>query len=83
MSEIDLARAVLLQAIYDATSGKITKWRKNNRPTRIDKEQAINFLSGERGYIERLDLWCSLLGINKESVISFGKRIKKGGKNGR
>lgn len=83
MTDRDLARAVLLQAIWDATSSKTTSYPKNRRPTRKEKEQAKDFLSGSKVYYERLKLWCDLCGISVDSVIEYGKRIKKGGKNGR
>ena len=81
MSEKDLARAVLLQAIFDATSEKTSEYNKLKRPTKKEKKDAIEFLSGNRCYRERLNLFCWMCGIDESSVIKFGKTIKKGGKN--
>lgn len=81
MSEKDLARAVLLQAIYDATSKKTSEYDKHKRPTKREKKEAIEFLSGNRCYRERLTLFCMMCGIDEGSVIKFGQNIRKGGKN--
>lgn len=81
MSEKDLARAVLLQAIYDATSTKTSEYNRHKRPTKREKKEAIEFLSGNRCYRKRLELFCMMCGINEFAVIKFGQKIKKGGKN--
>lgn len=81
MSEKDLARAVLLQAIYDATSTKMSMFIGHKRPTKKEKVEAIEFLSGDKRYRDRLTLFCVMCGIDESSVIRFGQKIKKGGKN--
>lgn len=83
MSEMDLARAVLLQAIWDATSSRTSRFPGHKRPRKKDKVEARRFLCGQGSYRVFLKLWCEMAGIKTESVVKFGEKIKKGGKNDR
>ena len=76
----DLAREVILQAIRDATL-RTTKYRDCYNPTKRDRMQAINFLSGRGEYEIWLKFWCALAGIDYGSVVKFGEKLTKGGKN--
>ena len=76
----DLARAVILQAIRDATL-KTVKYPDCWNPTKRDQDQAIRFLSGLGEYEIWLKFWCALAGIDYGSVVKFGKKVQKGGKN--
>ena len=76
----DLARAVILKAIKDATR-KPVKYPSAERPTARDKRQAKAFLLGLGEYEIWLKFWCALSGIDYSSVVKFGEKLKKGGEN--
>lgn len=72
----DLARAVLLRALDDATSKRTSKFRGHKTPTKKEKMEAIRFLRGTPYHKEWLEYWCQCSGIVESSVIEFGKKIK-------
>lgn len=77
----DLARAVILKAIKDATL-KTVKYQSAEFPTERDKGRAISFLAGRGEYEIWLKFWCSLADIDFLSVKRFGEKIKERRENG-
>ena len=76
----DLARAVLLKAIKDATR-KTVQYASPEFPTETDKTRAIRFLLGRGEYAIWLKFWCNVAGIKVGSVKKYAETLQ-GGKNG-
>lgn len=75
----DLARAVLLQAAYDALAD--TTGKKHKNPSQQDKRDAIRFLQGKRPFRERLEMFCMMCGVESATVMKIMRDeelLKKG-----
>ena len=76
----DLANAVLMKAIEDATRETV-EYGSSVYPSKTEKAKAIRFLLGLGEYAIWLKFWCNVAGIKVSSVKKYAETLQ-GGKNG-
>ena len=73
----DLAKAVLMKALQDATS-RTVDYMSAEYPTKLEQEKARRFLRGLGKYSMWLSYWCDIAGIDESSVKKLGEQIEGG-----